>query len=346
MPEKQVRVVQVGCGGMGRNWCRIAREHPEIHLVGLVDLNREAAVNMAEKHELPETVVFDSLAAAVKQTSPDAVFDVTIPAAHRAVTLEALDLGCHVLGEKPMCDTLDNARKMVAKASETGKTYAVAQTRRPNSHAVAVSKAIADGVVGRVEEVHADFYIGARFTKGFRAEMDHPLIVDMAIHTFDQGRQLAGATPTSVYCHTFNPGHSWYRHHGSAVAIYECADDVVYSYRGSWCAEGLNTSWNAFWRIIGEKGTLTWDGSQEIKCQLVDPQHADADDFFRKLVDVEVPVEELPRQGHEGIIYNFVDHLLRGEALWCPCEDNIKSFAMVCSAVASSASGQREPISV
>jgi predicted ABC-type sugar transport system permease subunit len=35
---------------------------------------------------------------------------------------------------------------------------------------------------------------------------------------------------------------------------------AVVSYRGSWCAEGLRTSWEAAWRIVGERGTLTWGG--------------------------------------------------------------------------------------
>ena len=41
--------------------------------------------------------------------------------------------------------------------------------------------------------------------------MESPLILDMAIHTFDQARFITGADPVSVYCHEFNPPGSWYK---------------------------------------------------------------------------------------------------------------------------------------
>ena len=41
--------------------------------------------------------------------------------------------------------------------------------------------------------------------------MESPLLLDMAIHTFDQARFITGADALSVYCHEFNPAGSWYR---------------------------------------------------------------------------------------------------------------------------------------
>ena len=61
----------------------------------------------------------------------------------------------------------------------------------------------------------ADFFIGAHFG-GFRDEMAHVLLLDMAIHTFDQARKILGADPVSVYCHEFNPAGSWYAGASSA----------------------------------------------------------------------------------------------------------------------------------
>ena len=52
-------------------------------------------------------------------------------------------------------------------------------------------------------------------------------------------RLLTAADPVSVYCHEWNPAGSWYDHDASAVAFFEMSDGLVYTYRGSWCAEGL-----------------------------------------------------------------------------------------------------------
>lgn len=51
--------------------------------------------------------------------------------------------------------------------------------------------------------------------------MDSPLILDMAIHQFDQARCMTGADALAVTCHEFNPAWSWYRHGAGASAIFE-----------------------------------------------------------------------------------------------------------------------------
>jgi len=319
----------------------------EVELVGLVDLNREQAVKLAQKNELPESLIFGSMAEAVAATGAEAVFDTTVPAAHEPVTVEALGLGCHVLGEKPMSDTLEAGQRMVAAAKQAGKLYAVTQTRRPNASAMSVADFTASGALGAVEEVHNDFYIGAHFG-GFRDEMEYPLILDMAIHTFDSARQVGHAEPVSVYCHTWNPPHSWSKGDMSASAIFEMRSEdgrpIVYTYRGSWVAEGNHTKWECDWRVVCEKGSLTWDGGAEAKAQRI---KADGDHGFHSdMEDVVVPMRELERTGHMYLIKDFADAVRSDGAKLpiCHCEDNIKSLAMVAAAVESARSGQRVPV--
>lgn len=337
---KIMETVLVGCGGMARAWVEIALRAETIELVGLVDLHRSAAAAMAERCGLPSSMVFDSLEQAVEATGAAAVFDVTIPAAHGAVTIEALGLGCHVLGEKPMSDNMDDARAMVAAAKRAGKTYAVTQTRRPLAGFKAVTRFLADGQLGPLEELHSDFYLGCHFG-GFRDAMDHPLLLDMAIHTFDNARQLSGADPLSVYCHTWNPRHSWTAGHASAIAVFEMTGGIVYTYRGSWVSEGRQTSWEADWRIVGENGTLTWDGSDQMHAQVVTPGQTEG--FQRELQDINVPRIQLEYEGHEYLLRQFADHVLSegATAVECPCDDNIKSVAMVMAAVASADTGKK-----
>lgn len=350
--SNNVKVVVVGCGSMANAWVKIAKAAPQTQIVGLVDMRREAAEAMAAKYDLPPTIVFDTLKQAITATQPDAVFDVTIPAAHHKVTIEALRAGCHVLGEKPMSDTLATARRMVAEAKKAGKLYAVTQTRRPNHSMATIQSFLKSGEIGRVEEAHCDFYIGAHFG-GFRDEMDDVLLLDMAIHTFDQARMLTGADPVAVYCHSFNPKRSWYKGDACAVAIFEMQTptpgkgDVVFTYRGSWCAEGLNSSWESNWRILASRGTLLWDGFADIRAQRVKKDGKPG--FISELENVPVEKVTLDYQGHEYLIRDFLECVRAGgrrtrNKRMCPCDDNIKSLAMVLAAVKSAKSGKREKI--
>ena len=68
---------------------------------------------------------------------------------------------------------------------------------------------LAAGRIGSVTTLACDFFKAPHFG-GFREEMESPLLLDMAIHQFDQARFVAGVEPVAVSCHEFNPAGSWY----------------------------------------------------------------------------------------------------------------------------------------
>ena len=53
--------------------------------------------------------------------------------------------------------------------------------------------------------------------------MESPLLLDMAIHQFDQARFVAGVEPVAVSCHEFDPAGSWYEGRASAICTFELA---------------------------------------------------------------------------------------------------------------------------
>jgi predicted dehydrogenase len=271
---------------------------------------------------------------------PDAVFDCTVPTAHPTVTLTALARGCHVLGEKPIAPTLDEAHRMVAAAGAAGKLYAVIQNRRFDRNIRRLRAFLDSGVIGPLTTVSSAFYIAAHFG-GFRDRMPHVLLVDMAIHTFDAARFLTGADPKAVYCQEWNPTKSWYDRDAAAVAVFTLGGGIVYTYHGSWCAEGVNTTWEADWRIVGTRGSVTWDGAEGFRAQVIDGR----DGIRSTYRDVAVPpFEGELLTGHAGVIGDFVRCLREGGTPETIGTDNIKSLAMVLGAVESAERGARVPI--
>jgi len=336
-----MRTVLVGCGGISKAWLAMAAKMDDVEIVGLVDLARDAAEAKAKQFGLTDAIVDTDMAAALEKTKPEAVFDCTTPEAHARVTLEAFARGCHVLGEKPMADSMANARKMVAAAREAGKIYAVGQQRRYNPQIARLRRFIESGAIGPLTTVNCDFYIGAHFG-GFRAQMDHVLLIDMAIHTFDAARFISGADPLSAYCHEWNPRGSWYAHGACAQAIFEMTDGIVINYRGSWCSEGLITPWESQWRVIGENGSVAWDGRDGLRAQVVGEIKGLIPDY----IDVEVPpAEGAPKQDDRYLLMrDFVDCVRSGGAPKTVCADNIKSLAMVFGAIDSAESAKKTPI--
>src|SRR5215212_7357711 len=252
---------------MGRAWGKNLAANDQVAIAGWVDILTGAAARAAHELGIEPGYVGEDLERALAELRPDFLVDVTIPEAHHDVTLMALGAGVPVIGEKPMADTLERARAMVAASERANTLYMVSQSRRYNAQLQALRRLIVEQI-GALGILNADFYIGAHFG-GFRDQMNSPLILDMAVHTFDAARYLSGADPVAVYCDEFNPPWSWYRGAASTTAIFEMTGGLRYTYRGSWCAEGRITSWESEWRAVGARGSATWDGQNPPVAEVV-----------------------------------------------------------------------------
>ncbi|MFC5468017.1 Gfo/Idh/MocA family protein [Cohnella suwonensis] len=332
------RIAIAGCGGMANTWVRYAMARPDAEIVALIDIKLEFAEALAERHGLV-CPAFTDLTEAIRQTGANLVFDITIPASHHAIGTTAMTLGCDVLAEKPLAETLPKCSDIVQVAERTGRTHAVMQNRRYDPRIRALKGMIDGGAIGKPGYAGADFFIGPHFG-GFREAMDSPLLLDMAIHTFDQARLILGANPVSVYCQEFNPAGSWYAGQAAAICIFEMSDGSVFCYRGSWCAEGAPTSWEASWRITGERGTILWDGAGNPYAEVVAPGNQEGK-FIRDYARVEAEPAEIGNTFHDGCLDEMFAALAEGRKAETDCRDNIHSMAMVLGAIESSREGRK-----
>jgi predicted dehydrogenase len=334
----QLRALLVGAGGMGKAWGRAIAGHPDVTLAGWVDVVGERAASAALELGVDGVAVGDDPAASLRSVEPDFVIDAAVPEAHSEITLACLERKIPVLGEKPLAATMEEARALVAASERTGTLFAVSQNRRYDKGLAAFREVVA-GSLGGTGQINAEFYRGPHFG-GFRDEMDSPLLLDMAIHTFDAARYVIGADPVSVFCSEYNPSWSWYKGAASAVAEFEFANGAHFSYQGSWCAQGLSTSWQSSWRALGPYGSAIWDGQDRIVAELAGTEGEPSTGSVR----TEVTPPPIPAEDILGSLADFVRALRGGEQPMTECHDNIRSLAMVLAARESHLTGQRVPV--
>jgi predicted dehydrogenase len=337
---KKFSALLVGAGGMGQSWARNLNSSPDVQIAGWVDIRREAVEAALAKNQLSGIPIYTDLGKALLETKCDFLVDVTVPEAHHDVTLTALAAGVPVLGEKPMADSMARARAMVAASEKSGKLYMVSQSRRYDAKVLAFQQLIRDHC-GPLGILNSDFYLGAHFG-GFRDQMKSVLLLDMAIHTFDHARMLSGADAVSVYCEEFNPEWSWYKGNAGATALFEMTGGLRYTYRGCWCAEGLNTSWQSMWRAHGPNGAATWDGESVP----IAAKPTSNEGFIRPTEKITGIVPENIPAGIAGSLREFLEALTTGAAPQGECHDNIKSLAMVFAAVESADTGKRVRVEI
>ena len=340
-----LKAVLVGCGAMSRAWLEAARQLDDVSIVGLVDIDVDRARSRAAEFGLADAAVGDSLSAILEQKKPDAVFDVVVPSARPSVAFTAFAHGCHLLSEKPLAPSLADARAIIAAAREAGRIHAVVQNRRYIEPVRRIRRLVDSGAIGKPTSIHCDFFLAPHFG-GFREEMDHVLLLDMAIHTFDAARAMTGLEARRVYCQEWNPTSSWYRQGSSAAAIFDMSGGVIFTYRGSWCADGARTSWEAAWRIVGERGSLVWDGRDTITAEVA----ADGarDGLFDQTRPVDIPPLDASDAigGHLAIMKQFVAAVRGGPLPETVSTDNLNSLAMVFGAIKSAETGQAAAIEI
>jgi predicted dehydrogenase len=339
-----VSAVLVGCGSMSKVWLDAARQIDDLVITGLVDIEIERAQARAAEFGLHRVAVGDDLRAILAQTRPDVVLDAVVPSARRDVAMAAFDHGCHLLTEKPLAASHQDALGILAAARRAGRIHAVVQNRRYLASVRRMRRFIDSGAIGRPTSIHCDFFIAPHFG-GFREEMDHVLLVDMSIHTFDAARYIVNGIPRSVYCEEWEPANSWYRRGSSAAAIFDFGDGIVFTYRGSWCADGLRTSWESSWRVVGELGSLCWDGFDDIRAEA---KVAGREGLFDAVESVAVPPLDSGDRvgGHLGVMLDFIEGVRNGTEPETSGTDNIKSLAMVFGAAKSADTGRRVAIDI
>lgn len=336
------RIVVVGCGFISHEWFDYLKLRTDSEVVGLVDINPANAEKIKEEYGL-QAGIFTNLTDALKETSPNLVFDITYVMNHVNVVTEALEAGCDVFSEKPMALTAEQAVKMVETAKRTGRHYSILQNRRYNKAMRSMRDAIKAGLIGKPGFVCADIFTSGDL-RSIRNKLDKPMMMDNAVHTFDQARFLIGEDAKTAFAESLNPEGSIYAGDAAGVCVFQMGDNCVFDYRCWLGVEGCHTSWESEWRIIGSKGTMIWDGYNPPYYEVPDYDHIEnkgnpfADRKYKRIIP-ETEWDGL--ESHKGAIDEMFAALEEGRDSETDCKDNIKSMMMVFGALESAEVGKR-----
>jgi len=323
-----MKVIQVGIGGMGKAWLNAVQNSPQVDFAGFVEINPEIARAQAAAYNLDPSRIFDSLPRALEQVDADAVLNITPPQFHREVTVMALEAGLPVLQEKPLAGTLADARAIAAAAADSGVLCSVAQNYRYRPLTQTLKRVLDSGELGALAAVAVEFYKGPHFG-GFREEMPHPLIVDMAIHHFDLMRFFLGSDAKTILASSWNPPWSWFAGDASAAAQIGFANGVQVAYSGSWCSQALETSWNGDWRFECERGVLLARDDRVTMQRLTRVGQGEGALVNEHAEPEEIPLIEMPLEGQDYLLQEFYQAVTQGRSTATTAQDNIHTMELV-----------------
>jgi predicted dehydrogenase len=174
----RVETAVIGVGHLGRHHARLMKEVPGAELVAVVESREEQGRAVAKDLGVPWLPSADALPAGVRAVS------VAVPTSlHHAVVCPLLERGLHVLVEKPMAATLDEAQAMVSLAAERALVLQVGHVERFNPALSALSSL----------HVQPRFIEAARLAPFTYRALDVSVVMDLMIHDIDIVLQLAGS---------------------------------------------------------------------------------------------------------------------------------------------------------
>ncbi len=215
-----MKFIVIGGGNIANTYFSAIKNIPNTEVVGLVTSKK----TMPEKfNQLPAYKSISEI-----DIDYDAVIVCTPNGLHHISTIEAANLGKHVLCEKPLDITLEAADKMIAACKENKVKLAVAYQRRFSSDNPIIKQLIDDGKLGKIFSVDLaiknyrddNYYNSAPYRGGYEIDGGGPFIqqashyIDLYYSFFGQPKKLVSQLGTFVHDLEVED-------HGAAICLHE-----------------------------------------------------------------------------------------------------------------------------
>ena len=204
---EKLRMGIIGVGGIaqGRHIPAFLKLQDKVELTAVNDMNQERAREVAEKYDIPH--VFADYHDLFKEV--DAVTICTPNKFHAEISIAALDAGVHVLCEKPMAITSEEAERMVEASRKAGKLLSIGYHYRYTEAGQTAKKAVSNNEIGDplVTRVQA---LRRRKVPGWGVFTNKELqgggsLIDFGCHMLDLSIWLLGdPEPVEVMGKTYN----------------------------------------------------------------------------------------------------------------------------------------------
>ena len=205
-PGKKIRLALVGTGARGSSlWGReIIKTFGDVtEFVGLSDINpgRLEYVKKMLKIDCP---VFSNFEQMITETKPDYVIVTTVDATHDEFIIKALNMGVHVITEKPMTTDEVKCKNILDAEKKSGKKVTVAFNYRHSVHAMQVKELLVQNRIGKVVSVDFNWYLnvhhGADYFRRWHGRMAKggSLWVHKSTHHFDLLNWWLNSEPVEV----------------------------------------------------------------------------------------------------------------------------------------------------
>ncbi len=267
-----VKIAIVGTGGVSKRHIASLLTLDNAEIVAITDMERKRAEAQAAACG---ATVYDSLDDCLELV--DVVYILTPPSTHREIAVKAMTAGKHVVCEKPISITIEDAKEMVKTAKKENVYLIVAFKSRFRKGFVRLKRIVESGKLGDIVNIWSQrIGYGAGVSPGYNWRTDPDLLCGMSIeslsHDIDLIRWIAGDV-VDVRASIFNTIKNLPGFDNNANIVFTFGSGAIGMIHASWSSYlGVNSR-----GVIGTNGTAYVEG----------PGLFDLKNFHWKLSDME-----------------------------------------------------------
>ncbi|MEH6956063.1 Gfo/Idh/MocA family protein [Neobacillus drentensis] len=330
----KLRVGVIGCGSIAQH-----RHLPEyqanknVELVAVCDSNEERANQIAAKYEVEVYTNYEEL---LSSGTVDAVSVCTPNYLHAPISIAALNAGLHVLCEKPMSTSKQEAEAMIAAAKESGKKLMIAHNQRFVASHQRARQLIASGEIGKIYSFRTAFGHGG--PEGWSVdgkeswffEKDKAFVGamgDLGVHKTDLLRYVLGEEITEVGSFVETSAKDFADVDDNAVCVLKTETGIIGTLAASWAYVSKEDNSTI---IYGEKAILRLEDDPNNSLVV---QYVNGDVVNYQLGKIQSNDAGGQRTTH--VINHFVDAVIHNQEPPVPGEEGLKSLAVILAALQS-----------
>ncbi|MBV8898833.1 MAG: Gfo/Idh/MocA family oxidoreductase [Verrucomicrobia bacterium] len=256
-----MKFIIVGLGFWGQTWTKVLEQHAQAIVVAVVDPS-EKAHDWAQCHL--GVACYPVLSDALSGVEADAVLIANPPSRHKEAALEALSRGKHVLIEKPLATSMEDAVEIADGAERSGAKLMVAQGYRFTDGAGRVRELVGAGEIGTLRSVRVTFR--KNLPDHLPPEHSiyswrHSLVIDMGVHHFDLMRFITRREFIRAFATEHETPDNAFAYPSNALCLLRLEGELPAVWDADWSSIQPETAWEGDWELVGATGRLFWRGA-------------------------------------------------------------------------------------
>ncbi len=334
----------IGCGRISTNHMKAAVNN-HLEIVGVCDILPEKMEEILEKHELKEDASihrYTDYKELLEKEMPDLVSIATESGNHAEIALYCIDKGVHVIIEKPMAMSIDDANKIIELSEKKNVKVSACHQNRFNIAVQELRRAIESGRFGKISHgsIHVRWnrnhgYYDQASWRGTWAE-DGGALMNQCIHGIDLLRWMMGDEVEEVYGATRQQFHDYLEAEDVGMAVVKFKNGAIGTIEGTTNVYPKNLEETLY--IFGENGTVKIGGTSTNNIDVWDFADETEEDIKNK--GLEEATSNVYGNGHTSLFADVMDAIENDRKPYVDAVAGRNALEMILSIYKSQKTGQ------